>query len=231
MKIDHLFFNFAFQIIGKCEAMACNNSIGASIRPDDDQDIPSQMLSGGSPSAESEPNDVPERSSSPEGGPIPQRSTSADCEPIELSDESDPNDIPKRSPSAGDELIDLPQRSVSAACQPTELSDEEGDSVMHSGESDSESSKNLEEGDSQISQHDTDSDMTGIVAGKAPYKTCVTRKKTLRSLSLSYPKKDGRAWPRPSFFSLPSHDSSKMATFVVFLCNSQFTMVKFCKFW
>ncbi len=31
------------------------------------------------------------------------------------------------------------------------------------------------------------------------YKTCVTRKQTLRSLSLSY-QKDGRAWPRPSSF-------------------------------
>ncbi len=30
--------------------------------------------------------------------------------------------------------------------------------------------------------------------------TCVTRKQTLRSLSLSYQKKDGRAWPRASFF-------------------------------
>ncbi len=30
--------------------------------------------------------------------------------------------------------------------------------------------------------------------------TCVMRKQTLRSLSLSYPKKDGHAWPRPSFF-------------------------------
>ncbi len=30
--------------------------------------------------------------------------------------------------------------------------------------------------------------------------TCATRKQTLRSLSLSYQKKDGRAWPRPSFF-------------------------------
>ncbi len=30
--------------------------------------------------------------------------------------------------------------------------------------------------------------------------TCVTRKQTLRSLSLSYPKKNGRAWPCPSFF-------------------------------
>ncbi len=29
---------------------------------------------------------------------------------------------------------------------------------------------------------------------------CVTRKQTLRSLSLSYQKKDGRAWPRSSFF-------------------------------
>ena len=29
---------------------------------------------------------------------------------------------------------------------------------------------------------------------------CVTRKQTLRSLSLSYQKKDGRAWPRPPFF-------------------------------
>ncbi len=28
----------------------------------------------------------------------------------------------------------------------------------------------------------------------------VTRKQTLRSLSLSYQKKDGRAWLRPSFF-------------------------------
>ena len=28
----------------------------------------------------------------------------------------------------------------------------------------------------------------------------VTRKKTLRSSSLSYQKKDGRTWPRPSFF-------------------------------
>ena len=32
------------------------------------------------------------------------------------------------------------------------------------------------------------------------YMTCVTRKQTLRPLSLSYQKKDGRAWPRPSFF-------------------------------
>ncbi len=30
--------------------------------------------------------------------------------------------------------------------------------------------------------------------------TRATRKQTLRSLSLSYPKKDGRAWPRLSFF-------------------------------
>ncbi len=30
--------------------------------------------------------------------------------------------------------------------------------------------------------------------------TRVTRKQTLRYLSMSYPKKDGRAWPRPSFF-------------------------------
>ncbi len=30
--------------------------------------------------------------------------------------------------------------------------------------------------------------------------TCVTKKQTLRSLSLSYQKKDGRAWPRPHFF-------------------------------
>ncbi len=30
--------------------------------------------------------------------------------------------------------------------------------------------------------------------------TRVTRKQTLRSLSVSYQKKDGRAWPRPSFF-------------------------------
>ncbi len=30
--------------------------------------------------------------------------------------------------------------------------------------------------------------------------TRVTRKQTLRSLSLSYQKKDGRAWPHPSFF-------------------------------
>ncbi len=29
---------------------------------------------------------------------------------------------------------------------------------------------------------------------------CVTRTQTLRSLSLSYQKKDGRAWPRRSFF-------------------------------
>ncbi len=29
---------------------------------------------------------------------------------------------------------------------------------------------------------------------------CVTRKQTLRSLSLLYQKKDGRVWPRPSFF-------------------------------
>ncbi len=29
--------------------------------------------------------------------------------------------------------------------------------------------------------------------------TRATRKQTLRSLSLSYQKKDGRAWPRPSF--------------------------------
>ncbi len=28
----------------------------------------------------------------------------------------------------------------------------------------------------------------------------VTRKQNLRSLSLSYQKKDGRMWPRPSFF-------------------------------
>ncbi len=32
------------------------------------------------------------------------------------------------------------------------------------------------------------------------YMTRVTRKQTLRSLSLSYQQKDGRAWPRPSFF-------------------------------
>ncbi len=31
-------------------------------------------------------------------------------------------------------------------------------------------------------------------------KTCATRKQTLRSLSLSYQKKDGRTWPHPSFF-------------------------------
>ncbi len=30
--------------------------------------------------------------------------------------------------------------------------------------------------------------------------TQITRKQTLRSLSLSYQKKDGRAWPHPSFF-------------------------------
>ncbi len=30
--------------------------------------------------------------------------------------------------------------------------------------------------------------------------TRITRKQTLRSLSLSYQKKDGRVWPRPSFF-------------------------------
>ncbi len=30
--------------------------------------------------------------------------------------------------------------------------------------------------------------------------SCVTSKQTLRYLSLSYQKKDGRAWPRPSFF-------------------------------
>ena len=30
--------------------------------------------------------------------------------------------------------------------------------------------------------------------------TCVTRKQTLRSLLLSYQKKDGQAWPHPSFF-------------------------------
>ncbi len=30
--------------------------------------------------------------------------------------------------------------------------------------------------------------------------TCITRKQTLRSLWLSYQKKDGRAWPRISFF-------------------------------
>ncbi len=33
-----------------------------------------------------------------------------------------------------------------------------------------------------------------------PHLTYVTRKQTLRSLSLSYQRKDGRAWPRPSFF-------------------------------
>ncbi len=32
------------------------------------------------------------------------------------------------------------------------------------------------------------------------YMTRVTRKQSLRSLSLSYQKNDGRAWPRPSFF-------------------------------
>ncbi len=30
--------------------------------------------------------------------------------------------------------------------------------------------------------------------------TRITRKQTFRSLSVSYQKKDGRAWPRPSFF-------------------------------
>ncbi len=33
-----------------------------------------------------------------------------------------------------------------------------------------------------------------------PHMKRVTRKQTLRSLSLSYQKKDGHAWPRPSFF-------------------------------
>ncbi len=33
-----------------------------------------------------------------------------------------------------------------------------------------------------------------------PHMTRVTRKQTLRSLSLSYQKKDGRVWPCPSFF-------------------------------
>ncbi len=34
--------------------------------------------------------------------------------------------------------------------------------------------------------------------------TRVTRKQTLRSLSLSYQKKDWRAWPRPSFGMTPT---------------------------
>ncbi len=37
-------------------------------------------------------------------------------------------------------------------------------------------------------------------SGNRCHLTCVTRKQTLRSLSLSYQKKDGRPWPRPSFF-------------------------------
>ena len=32
------------------------------------------------------------------------------------------------------------------------------------------------------------------------YLTCITRKHSLRSLSLSYQKKNGRGWPCPSFF-------------------------------
>ena len=35
---------------------------------------------------------------------------------------------------------------------------------------------------------------------KQIHMTRVTKKQTLGPLSLSYPKKDGRAWPRPSFF-------------------------------
>ncbi len=35
---------------------------------------------------------------------------------------------------------------------------------------------------------------------KQSYLKGVTRKQTLRSLSLSYQKKDGRVWPHPSFF-------------------------------
>ncbi len=41
--------------------------------------------------------------------------------------------------------------------------------------------------------------MDDPLARKSPM-TCVMRKQTLRSLSLSYQKKDGRPWPRPSFF-------------------------------
>ncbi len=49
-------------------------------------------------------------------------------------------------------------------------------------------------------EHDAETESISLLPQPNAYITCVTRKQTLRSLSLSYPKKDGRAWPRPSFF-------------------------------
>ncbi len=49
--------------------------------------------------------------------------------------------------------------------------------------------------------------------------TRVIRKQTLRSLSLSYQKKDGRAWPRPSFFwhgtDFPEFDSTDIIDYII----------------
>ncbi len=47
--------------------------------------------------------------------------------------------------------------------------------------------------------------------------TCITRKQTLWSLSLSYQKKDGRAWPRPSFFWYDTDKALKVGFLVTHL--------------